>query len=104
MSLNTQRVAPFYDAAQFASSEVVDFRVWFSSGFLMQSRQEHQESFHSIAIIFIIGLDLALTLFFTCIFLRSFRHHFRTLCRSEMATVKQTQKMIPFVTCEISLG
>ena len=42
--------------------------------------------------------------FFTCIFLLSFRHHFRTLCRTEMANAKQTQKMIPFITCEISLG
>ena len=33
-----------------------------------------------------------------------FRHHFRTIGRSEMAIVKQTQKMIPLVTCEISLG
>ena len=29
---------------------------------------------------------------------------FRTICRTEMANVKQTQKMIPFITCEISLG
>ena len=27
-----------------------------------------------------------------------------TLCRTEMANVNQTQKMIPFITCEISLG
>ena len=39
--------------------------------------------------------------FFTWIFLRSFRHHLRTLCRTEMANVEQTQKMIPFITCEI---
>ena len=36
-------------------------------------------------------------------FLRSFRHHFRTIGRTEMANVK-TQKMISFITCEISLG
>ena len=42
--------------------------------------------------------------FFTCIFLRSFRHHVRTICRTEMANVSQTPKMIPFVTCEMSLG
>ena len=40
--------------------------------------------------------------FFTWILLRSFRHHFRTIGRTEMANVKQTQKMIPFITCEIS--
>ena len=42
--------------------------------------------------------------FFTWFFLRSFWHHFRTICRTEMVNVKQTQRMIPFVTCEISLG
>ena len=40
--------------------------------------------------------------FFTCIFLRSFWHHFSTICRTEMANIEQTQ-MFPFVTCEISL-
>ena len=42
--------------------------------------------------------------FFTWIVLRSFRHHFRTIGRTEMANVKQTQEKIPFITCEISLG
>ena len=42
--------------------------------------------------------------FFTWIFLRSFRHHFRTIDWTEMANVIQTQKMIPFITCEVSLG
>ena len=55
------------------------------------------------AIKFIIGLDFAVTLSSPDSFC-SFRHHFRTLCRTEMADVKQTQKMIPFITCEISLG
>ena len=36
-------------------------------------------------------------------FVRFFRHHFRTIGRTEMAHVKQTQKMVPFITCEISL-
>ena len=55
------------------------------------------------AIKFIIGLDFAVTLS-SPDSLSSFRHHFRTLCKTEMANVKQTQKMIPFVTCDISLG
>ena len=38
--------------------------------------------------------------FYTWFFLCSFRHHFRTLFRTEMANVEQTQKMIPFITCE----
>ena len=42
--------------------------------------------------------------FFTWIFLHSFWHHTRTIGRTEMANVEQTQKMIPFITCEISLG
>ena len=41
--------------------------------------------------------------FFTCIFWRSFRHRFKTIDETEMADVEQTQKMIPFITCEISL-
>ena len=52
---------------------------------------------------FIIGSDFAVDSFFTCIFLRSFRHHFKTIGRTEMANVEQTQKMIPFITCEISI-
>ena len=40
--------------------------------------------------------------FFTCIFSCSFRHHFKTIGGTEMADVEQTQKMIPFITCEIS--
>ena len=42
--------------------------------------------------------------FFTCIFLRSFGHRFETIDGTEMANVEQTQKMIPLITCEISLG
>ena len=52
---------------------------------------------------FIIGFDFAVTLSSTCIFLRSLRHHFRTIGRTEMANVEQTEKMIPFITCKISL-
>ena len=42
--------------------------------------------------------------FFTCIFLCSFRHRFALVDGAEMANVEQTQKMIPLITCEISLG
>ena len=35
--------------------------------------------------------------------MHSFRHHFRTSGGTEMANVEQTPKMIPFITCEISL-
>ena len=33
-----------------------------------------------------------------------FLGHFKTIDGTEMASVKQTQKMIPFITCEVSLG
>ena len=49
MSWRRMRVALFFDAAQFASSEVFDFHVWFSQGFLMQWKLARQESFRCIA-------------------------------------------------------
>ena len=49
MSKLLQQVALFFDAAQFASSEEIDFHVRFSPGFLMQWRQTRQESFRCIA-------------------------------------------------------
>ena len=36
MSPRVQRVSSFINAAQFAGSEEIDFRIWFSPGFLMQ--------------------------------------------------------------------
>ena len=48
---------------------------------------------------FIIGFDFAVTLSSPA----SFRHRFKTIDGTEMADVEQTQKMIPFITCEISL-
>ena len=54
---------------------------------------------------FIFGFDFAVALSSPESFCVSFRHHFRTIGRTEMANVnKQTQKMIPFITCEISHG
>ena len=64
-----------------------------------------QESFRCIARPTSSAESILLWLFFfTWIFLCSFRHHFRTICRTEMANVKQTQQMIPLITREISLG
>ena len=34
----------------------------------------------------------------------SFCHCSGASCRTEMADIEQTQKMIPFVTCEITFG
>ena len=49
MSKLPSQVSPFLVAAQSTSSEVFGFHVWFSPDFLMQWRQEHQESFRCIA-------------------------------------------------------
>ena len=85
LSLRTQRTSTF------SSGDAVDDRV---DGALSLLR----------AIKLIIGLDFAVTLSSPDSFLCSFRHHFKTIGGTEMANVKQTQKMIPLVTCEISLG
>ena len=47
---------------------------------------------------FILGFDFAVTPSSPESFSWSFRHHFRTLCRTEVAHVKRRQKMIPFIT------
>ena len=101
MSVRKQRVSPFHRTSQLANWKEFDFHIWSSrafrcnrwngSPFTASRDQIHHWS------------RLCCDSFFTWIFLRSFRHHFRTLCRTEMANVKQTQKMIPFITCEVSL-
>ena len=51
-SLMTKRplqISPFLDAAQSTCSEEIDFRVWFSPGFLMQWKVARQQSFRCIA-------------------------------------------------------
>ena len=71
----------------------------------MQWKLVHQESIRCIerlnSSLVSTSLWLFLHLFF---FLRSFRHHIRTIFRTEMANVEQTQKMIPFITCDISFA
>ena len=105
MSMRKQRVSPFYNAAQFADSEEFDFHIWFSPGLsdAVEDSADGALSLHR-AIKFIIGFDFAVTLSSPDSFLRSFRHYFRTVCRTDMADVKQTQKMIPLITCEISFS
>ena len=58
----------------------------------MQWRQEHQESFRCIPRLVHHRHRLCCDSFFTWIFLRSFRHHFRTTDRTEMANVKQNTR------------
>ena len=52
---------------------------------------------------FIIGFDYAVTLSSPASSCVSFRHRFKIIGGTEMADVEQTQKMVPFITCEISL-
>ena len=67
MSKRLEQVALFCDAAQFASSEEIDFHVWFSPGFLMQKIEASTSGVLSLhrETEFIIGFDFAVTLFFT---------------------------------------
>ena len=90
LSLRTQRSLTFVSG--------------FHPGFLMQWKVARQEPLHCIARLNSSSAWILLWLFLHLnLFLRSFRPHFRAICRTEMANVKQTQKMIPFVTCEIAL-
>ena len=53
---------------------------------------------------FVIGFDFAVTLSSRESFCVLFDITSEQLEKTEIANVKQTQKMIPFITCEISLG
>ena len=105
MSKRLKQVSLFFGAAHSMRSEVVDFHVWFSPGFsdAIEARTSGVLSLHRETKIHH-RFRLACDSFFSCIFLRSFRHHFRTIDKTEMSNVKQTQEMIPLITCEISLG
>ena len=104
MSWRPSQVSLFLFAAHSTSSEVrSDIQIWFSPGFRC-SRGKH------VRIRLAISWDqthhrlwFCCDSFFTCIFLCSFRHRFKTIDGAKMANVEQTQKMIPFITCEISL-
>ena len=106
MSKRPLQVSPFLAAAQSTSSEVFDFHIWFSPDFLMQSRQARQDSIRCIARPnFIIGFDFAVTLpspESVCVLFDITSE--LPIGRTDMANAEQTQKMIPFITCEISLG
>ena len=102
--LRIQRVSPFYRIFSVCGLR----RVWRSC--LVFPGLSDAEEGNTTGVLslhretkFIIGLDFAVTLASPDFFLCSFRHNFRTPCRTEMANVKQTQKMIPFLACEISL-
>ena len=105
MTQRPSQVSPFLVAAHSTSSEVFDFQIWFFPRAFWCSRGKHvripyaasRDQIHH-------RLRFCCYSFFTCIFLRSFRHHFKTIGGTEMADVEQTQKMIPFITCEVSFG
>ena len=84
MSKRLQQVSQFLDATQSMSSEEIDFRVWFSPGLsdAVEVRTSRVLSLHHETK-FIIGFDFAVTLSSPESFLRSLRHHFRTLCKTE---------------------
>ena len=91
MSKRLKQVSLFFDAAHSMSSDVVDLHVWFFSAFWCSSGKHvkipyavSRDQFHH-------RLRFCCDSFFTWMFLRSFRHHFRTMGRTEMANVKQTQ-------------
>ena len=93
MSKRPLQVSLFLVAAHSMTSEVFDFHIWFSPGLsdAVEASTSGVLSLHHETK-FVIVFDFAVTLFFTCIVLRSFRHHFRTIGRTEMADVEQTQK------------
>ena len=96
MSKRLEQVAPvLWCLLQFANSEEIDFHVWFSLGFLLQVEGSTSRVLSlNRETKFIIGFDFAVTLSSPGSFCVLFRHHFRTFCRTGMANVKQTQKMI----------
>ena len=69
----------------------------------MQSRQARSDPLHCTSTQIRHRLWFCCDTFFTCIFLCSFRHRFKTIHGTEMANVEQTQKMVPLIACEISL-
>ena len=91
-------------AAHLTSSEVhSDFQIWFSPGFPMQSRQARSDPLHGISIPNSSSALILLRLFFHLHLLVFFPTSLWVADGTEMADVEQTQKMIPFITCEISL-
>ena len=81
----TLRVSPYLFAALSTSSEVhSDFQIWFHPGFPMQSRQARLDPYTASRDQIHHLFRLCCYSFFTCIFLRSFWHHLRKLCRTEM--------------------
>ena len=90
MSKRPSQVFPFLAAAQSTSSEVFDFHIWFSPGFMCSSGKHIGVPYAASRDQIHHRLRFCCDSFFTCIFLRSFRHHYKTIGRTEMANVEQT--------------
>ena len=105
MSKRSQRVAPFYDAAQFANSEEIDFHVWFFPRLSDAIEATHIRSpFAASRDKSIIGFDFAVTLSSPESFCVLFDITSEQYVELKWLNVEQTQKMIPFIICEVSLG
>ena len=96
-----QRVCPFHHIPQLSHSRDSDFHNFSSPGFLMQKMTELREPLQSnSSSVFDFAVTLS-SLASSCV---PFDITSEQSDRTEIANVKQTQKMVPFVTCEISLG
>ena len=96
-----QRVSPFYHTSQLAHSEDFDFHNFSSPGFLMQKMTELKEPLQSNSSLVFTLLWLFLHLILLAFF---FDITSEQSVETELANVQQRQKMIPFITCEASLG
>ena len=90
-------VSAVYHICQLAYTEDFDFHNFSSPSFLMQKMTELREPLQS-------NSSLVFTLSSPDSFCVLFDITSETICRTEMACAKQTQKMIPFVMCEMSIG
>ena len=93
MNKRPLQVSPFLVAAHSTSSEVFDFSYLVFTG-LSDAVEASTLGFLTLhrETKFIIGFDFAVTLSSPASFLRSFRHRIKTIGRTEMASVEQTQK------------
>ena len=106
MSWRPIRVSPYLFAAHWTNSEVrSDFHIWFFTRTFRCSRDKHVRIPHAVFRYQVHHrLWFCCDSFFICIFWCSFRHCFKIFDGTEIADAEQTQKMIPFITCEISLS
>ena len=96
-----QRITPFDHFSQLSHSRGSNFHSLSSPGFLTPKMTELREPLQSRLII---GLDFAVTLSSPECCWTLFAIPSEQTVELKMANVEQTQKMISFVTCEISLG